>query len=97
MLVMTAAKKKFTMNNYFLITMDRDSSDRTSSKCLGKLRAQTSEKDTYVLYNNGDNMESKNPRSEYGAFIFRYEMCNVGNIRKMKVMLPNLKYRPELS
>jgi hypothetical protein len=85
------------MNNYFLITTDRNSTDRNSFKCLGKLRAQTSDKDTYVLYNNGDAMDSSNPRCEYGAFIYRYEMCNVGNIRKMKIMLPNLNYKPEIN
>ena len=51
-----------------------------------------------MLYDNGekydDNKEMNDSRipfrQEYGAFMFRYELCNVGNIRKMKVITPNI-------
>jgi hypothetical protein len=29
-------------------------------------------------------------RNEQGAFVYRYEPCNVGNIRKMIILLPVL-------
>jgi hypothetical protein len=61
------------------------------------LRAANSEKDKYVLYDNGESYENlkmdfdnSNLRQEYGAFMFRYELCNVGNIRKMRVIMPNI-------
>jgi len=64
---------------------------------LGKLRAIDNEKDKYVLYDNGESYDSKrlafdlsNLRRELGVFLFRYELCNVGNIRKMKVIIPQL-------
>ena len=72
---------------------------RKSEWCLGKLRAVNNEKDKYILYDNGESYESNkkdalfgdvNLRREYGAFMFRYELCNVGNIRKMKVIMPNI-------
>lgn len=71
--------------------------ERNSIQCLGKLRAMNNERDRYVLYDNGDAWDHKNLiknpdniRKEHGAFIYRYEMCNVGNIRKMKIMFPQL-------
>jgi len=39
MLLLTATKKKFTVSNYFLISMDREATDRSNIRCLGKLRA----------------------------------------------------------
>ena len=70
---------------------------RKSDWCLGKLRAANSEKDKYVLYDNGESYDHKEVydsaihyRQEYGAFMFRYELCNVGNIRKMRVIMPNI-------
>lgn len=76
------------MKNYYSIHLDTESTfDRKSKQCLGKLRATNSERDQYVLYD----AEDKNFRKEHGAFKFKYEMCNVGNIRKMKVILPNLE------
>lgn len=45
-LVIRAVKKKFTMNNYFLIQLDAEKNiARESDKCLGKLRALNNEKD----------------------------------------------------
>lgn len=66
---------------------------------MGKLRAANNERDEYVLYDNGESYDSKdktdlNLRAEHGAFTYRYEMCNVGNIRKMKIMFPQLDYNP---
>lgn len=62
---------------------------------MGKLRAVDNERDKYVLYDNGESFESKkllgdktNLRRELAVFLFRYELCNVGNIRKMRVILP---------
>lgn len=49
-----------------------------------------------MLYNNGRSYESKSGkdtsslRKEYGLFMFRYELCNIGNIRKMHILLPHL-------
>jgi len=66
--------------------------ERESENCLGKLRANN-EHDRFVLYDNGENFEKKgiqfkNLRREHGAFIYRYEPCNVGNIRKMIILFP---------
>jgi len=96
--ILCAQKKKFTINNYYMIQLENDKNiSRNSVKCLGKLRAINNEKDKYVLYDNGDAWDSKelepnhqNLRKEHGAFVYRYEMCNVGNIRKMKIMFPQL-------
>ena len=45
-LVIRAIKKKFTINNYYLIQLDADKNiSRDSDKCLGKLRAINNEKD----------------------------------------------------
>ena len=98
-LVLVGEKKTFTINGYYQIKLDTEKSSisRTSDWCLGKLRAANSEKDKYVLYDNGESHENQkniydnvNLRREYGAFMFRYELCNVGNIRKMKVIMPNI-------
>ena len=89
------------MNGYYQIRLDTEKSKvpRNSDWCLGKLRAVNSEKDKYVLYDNGESYESTKKemifdnvqlRQEYGAFMFRYELCNVGNIRKMKIIMPNI-------
>lgn len=67
--------------------------------CIGKLRANK-DGDKYVLYDNGENLDKVNEmpldkiRVEHGAFFFRYEPCNVGNIRKMIIMLPALDSEP---
>ncbi len=62
---------------------------------MGKLRAN-SEGDKYVLYDNGENYSKVHQytldkiRNEHGSFVYRYEPCNVGNIRKMIIILPVL-------
>ena len=94
--VLFAEKKTFTMAGYYQIQLGTQAKvSRQSDWCLGKLRAANNEKDKYVLYDNGESWDSKtlafnnqNLRREYGAFMFRYELCNVGNIRKMRVVLP---------
>jgi hypothetical protein len=86
--VLKAIKKTMTRNNYYSIHLNSDKSlDRKSNECLGKLRATNGDRDQYVLYDSADKKE----RKEHGAFNFKYEMCNVGNIRKLKVILPNLE------
>jgi hypothetical protein len=51
--------------------------------------------DKFVLYDAGENFTNKrspleNLRKEYGCFIYRYEPCNVGNIRKMTIIFPSI-------
>ena len=63
--------------------------------CIGKLRAVDNDTDKFVLYDSGENynqksIQYKNLRKEHGAFIYRYEPCNVGNIRKMIILFPAL-------
>eukprot|EP00356_Strombidium_inclinatum_P001049 CAMPEP_0170511086 /NCGR_PEP_ID=MMETSP0208-20121228/66109_1 /TAXON_ID=197538 /ORGANISM="Strombidium inclinatum, Strain S3" /LENGTH=152 /DNA_ID=CAMNT_0010794591 /DNA_START=2953 /DNA_END=3411 /DNA_ORIENTATION=+ len=99
LLILFAEKKMLTVNGYYLIQLGskNKSLNRNSNLCLGKLRAVDNEKDKYVLYDNGESYDSKklnfdlsNLRREMGSFLFRYELCNVGNIRKMRVMLPQI-------
>jgi len=58
------------------------------------------EGDKYVLYDAGENYTKVHQfpldkiRNEHGVFIYRYEPCNVGNIRKMIVVLPTLVMSP---
>lgn len=76
--------------------MDKNNKERGNEVCIGKLRANP-EGDKYVLYDSGENYTKvqKFPlekiRNEHGVFIYRYEPCNVGNIRKMVVVLPTLQ------
>ena len=63
---------------------------------MGKLRAINNEHDRFMLYDNGENytkqgVQFKDLRKEHGCFLYRYEPCNVGNIRKMSIILPALK------
>jgi hypothetical protein len=53
---------------------------------MGKLKAVDGVKNLYVLYDSGSSyvnpgFDSKDLRREYGSFQFRYEPCNIGNIR----------------
>ena len=95
--IVFAQKKMMAVNGYYSIQIDDKSTKRTSLCCLGKLRALNNERDKYALYDNGEAINSKqvarnkhNLRKEMGAFSFRYELCQVGNIRKMKLLLPQL-------
>lgn len=55
-----------------------------------------------MLYDAGENFTKVHQfplekiRNEQGVFIYRYEPCNVGNIRKMVVVLPTLIMNPIL-
>ena len=51
----------------------------------------------YILYDNGEsytnqkNHNEENLRVEHAAFLFSYVPCNVGNIRKVTVLLPQIR------
>jgi len=93
LLVLYAKKRAFNKTANYLISMEKNKKARAKDICLGKLR-QNAECDKYVLYNNGENpkkLSSSNcdrVREEQGIFLYRYEPCNVGNIRKMITILP---------
>lgn len=95
MLILYAKKRAFNKTANYLISMDKNKSSRSSDLCLGKLRANP-EGDKYVLYDSGENftkaqnMVPERIRNEHGYFTYRYEPCNVGNIRKMVVVIPAL-------
>ena len=75
--------------------MEKSKGERNSNLCVGKLRGN-SEGDKYILYDQGENYSKIQSlpydkiRNEEGAFLYSYEPCNVGNIRKMTVLLPLL-------
>jgi hypothetical protein len=75
--------------------MEKNKKNRDADMCVGKLRAN-SDGDKYVLYDHGENYEKVHKytldkiRNEHGSFIYRYEPCNVGNIRKMIIVIPTL-------
>ena len=95
-LVLYGKKMPFKKQSYYMICLEKNKQkkiERESDNCLGKLRATTNENDKFVLYDNGENptlkgAQFKNLRKEHGAFIYRYEPCNVGNIRKMIIIFP---------
>ena len=95
--ILYAKKRAFNKTANYLISIEKNKSTRTNEICLGKLRANP-EGDQYVLYDNGENYTKigKYPndqiRNEYGVFMFKYEPCNIGNIRKMVTILPQLIY-----
>ena len=90
-----AKKRAFNKTANYLISMEKNKKDRETDICIGKLRANQ-EGDKYVLYDAGENFTKVNQypidkiRNEHGVYIYRYEPCNVGNIRKMVVVLPTL-------
>lgn len=92
---MYAKKRPFKRTANYIISMDKNMKDRGSDSCVGKLRANP-EGDKYILYDNGENFNKVHRyaldkiRNEHGAFVYRYEPCNVGNIRKMIIVLPIL-------
>ena len=79
--------------------MEKNKKERESDTCIGKLRANQ-DGDKYVLYDSGENFTKVHEypldriRNEQGVFMYRYEPCNVGNIRKMIVVLPILQMMP---
>ena len=90
-----AKKRAFNKTANYLISMEKNKTTRSNDVCLGKLRANP-EGDKYILYDNGENFtkisqHSKDKiRTEHGIYSYRYEPCNVGNIRKMIVIVPAL-------
>jgi len=91
--VLFGKKRAFNKTTNYLISLSKDANGRESNLCLGKLRANK-ERDKFVLYDNGENFEKLSTfqmsqvRMELGCFMYRYEPCNVGNIRKMVILLP---------
>lgn len=94
-LVLYGKKRTFKRTANYLISMEKHKGQRESDLCVGKLRGNN-EGDKYVLYDSGENYTKINSipfdkiRNEEGAFLYRYEPCNVGNIRKMTVLIPLL-------
>lgn len=95
MLILYAKKRAFNKTANYLISMEKNKSTRNNDVCLGKLRANP-EGDKYILYDNGENFtkishqQKDKIRTEHGIYSYRYEPCNVGNIRKMIVIVPAL-------
>ena len=93
--ILYGKKRLFNKLANYIITLDQKSKERDDNKCLGKLRA-IGDNDKFTLYDNGENFQKLNSysmsqlRSEFGTFLYRYEPCNVGNIRKMMVLLPTV-------
>lgn len=96
LLILYAKKRAFNKTANYLISMEKNTKTRSNDICLGKLRANP-EGDKYILYDNGENFSKAGAtthmdkiRCEFGVFQYRYEPCNVGNIRKMLVIIPIL-------
>jgi hypothetical protein len=95
LLILYAKKRAFNKTANYLISMEKNKINRNNDVCLGKLRANP-EGDKYILYDNGENYSkaatyaADKIRCEHGVFQYRYEPCNVGNIRKMIVVVPIL-------
>ena len=93
--LMYGQKRKFNKVPNYLITLDKNFKDREDDKCLGKLRA-VGGRDKFILYDNGENFTKlqnyaiSQLRIEQAVFLYRYEPCNVGNIRKMLALLPSV-------
>jgi len=93
--ILYGKKRMFNKIANYIISLEKSCADRDDEECLGKLRGLGGN-DKFTLYDNGENYSKLNSysmsqlRSEHGTFLFRYEPCNVGNIRKMLVLLPNV-------
>ena len=91
--VLYAKKRAFNKTANFLISLSKTNNSRESNQALGKLRALETN-DKFILYDNGENFSKLSTfkmsqvRTEQGYFMYRYEPCNVGNIRKMVIVLP---------
>lgn len=60
---------------------------------MGKMKAVDGVKNLYVLHDSGQSFvnpgfDIRNLRREYGSFQFRYEPCNIGNIRQLTAIFP---------
>ncbi len=90
-----AKKRAFNKTANYLISMGKNTNERKNDLCLGKLRANV-DSDEYVLYDNGENYtkvpktEPHRIRNEHGVYLYRYEPCYIGNIRKMVTIIPAL-------
>jgi hypothetical protein len=84
-----AKKLKFKKKATYAIATDQNFGERS---IIGKMKNKN--KGAYTLYDNGANPKKatggQRARQEYGAFFFRYEPCQVGNIRRIAIALPNL-------
>lgn len=97
-LILYGKKMPLKKTSYYMICLEKNkqkSTERESDNCLGKLRSLNPDGDRFVLYDNGENpthkgQSYKNVRKEHGAFVYRYEPCNVGNIRKMTIIFPSI-------
>lgn len=99
-LILYGKKMPFKKSSYYLISLEKNkarvnAAQKEADLCIGKLRAVDGDQDKFVLYDSGENyaqkgVQYKNLRKEHGAFIYRYEPCNVGNIRKMIIIYPAL-------
>ena len=63
---------------------------------MGKLKAVDGVKNLYVLYDSGSSyvnpgFDIKDLRREFGSFQFRYEPCNIGNIRQLTCIFPSIE------
>ena len=93
--VLYAKKRAFNKTANFLISLSKSAGSRESNQAVGKLRALETN-DKYVLYDNGENysklstFKMSQVRTEHGYFTYRYEPCNVGNIRKMVIVMPRV-------
>ena len=90
--ILYGKKRAFNKTANYLISLAK-SKGRDSNACIGKLRAMETN-DKFVLYDNRENVRKLSTfkmsevRTEHGYFMYRYEPCNVGNIRKMVIVLP---------
>ena len=93
--VLYAKTRAFNKTANYLISMGTNTNERKNDLCLGKLRANV-DSDEYVLYDNGESYtkvpkhEPHKMRNEHGVYLYRYEPCYIGNIRKMVTVIPTL-------
>ena len=91
--VLHAKKRALNKTANFLISLSKANGSRDDKAAVGKLRAMETN-DKFVLYDNGENysklstFKMSQVRTEHGYFMYRYEPCNVGNIRKMVIVMP---------
>ena len=100
--VLYAKKRAFNKTANYLISMGKNTKERKNDLCLGKLRANV-DSDEYVLYDSGENYtkvsktETHKARNEHAVYLYRYEPCYIGNIRKMVTIIPALVPMPHQS
>jgi len=61
-LILYAKKRAFNKTANYLISMEKNSKERGSQVCVGKLRANA-ENDKFTLYDNGENFTKTLERS----------------------------------